>query len=167
MSTTKQNNPEDFDTMYFNLKMYSNSNDYLDNELYDKLLVLFLDKFKGLDNHLKISSDNQKLFIDWGKKLFGLTLDSFNLDDHEIKELDRSQLDEYLTVRESLEYIRDNIDNFANDEVNLKFHIHRTITFFQKVDENLKSINQQLNTMCNKLDHLADALMTIENNKKC
>tara|TARA_B100000963_G_C22622981_1_gene670888 strand:- start:493 stop:996 length:504 start_codon:yes stop_codon:yes gene_type:complete len=166
MSTTKQNNPEDFDTMYFNLKMYSNSNDYMDNELYNKLLVLFLDKFIGIDNHLKISGDNQKLFIDWSKKLFGLTLDSFNLDNEEIKELDKSQFDEYLRIRESLEYIRDNVDNFVNDEVNLKFHIDRTLTFFQKADENLKSINQQLSSMCDKLDHLVDSLKTIENNKQ-
>ena len=152
---------DQFETIYFNLKAYTNPNEYMDSELYIKLLELYTTKFTYVKNNFTVDSEDETLFINWSKKLFGITHDSFNLRDNELEELEDSEKKEYKRVKESLEYVVINIDNYLNDKVNIKFHIDRIITFFDKANKNLEDINNQMSIMCDKLDQLANSLQMI------
>ena len=157
-SFSTPNISEQFETVYFNLKSYTNPDEYIDSELYSKLLEIYTSKFTYVKNNFTVNSEDERLFIDWSKKLFGLTHDSFNLSDNELEEIEDSEKKEFKRVKESLEYVVINIDNYLNDKLNIKFHVDRIISFFDKVNKNMQDINDQMSIMCDKLDELSNYL---------
>ena len=60
---------DQFETIYFNLKAYTNPNEYMDSELYIKLLELYTNKFTYVKNNFTVDSEDETLFINWSKKL--------------------------------------------------------------------------------------------------